>query len=154
MEVGFSCSDRETCSLYATVWQLPKRKLVNSWNTQPDDNHNSKTDHKSLRVAPRGELQEGNQIEDEMCTDKLISTMQKIKLKEYSTHNTVLCKQTSLDTASSTEQSAQNSTRMEKENKAKADWNRSLLLQDLVLHAGHSPALCSQTFDVHMLFFI
>lgn len=47
--------------------------------------------------------------------------MQKIRLKEYSTHNTVFCKQTSLDTASSREQAAPNSTTMEKENKAKAD---------------------------------
>lgn len=104
----------------ATAWQLqpvnrPKRKLVNSWKTEPDDNHNSKTDHKSLRLVPQGKLQ------DEMCTDKLISAMQKISLKEYSTHNTMLCKQTSLDPASSKEQSAQNSTRMEKINKAKAD---------------------------------
>lgn len=159
MEVGFSSSDRETCSLYATVWAAPivsrpKRKLVNSWNTQPDDNHNSKTDLKSLSVVPWGKLQEGNQIEDEMCTDTLISTMQKKKLKEFSIHNTMLCKQTSLDTASSTEHYAQNSTRMEKENKAKADWNRSLLLQDLALRQVTVLHYCSQTFDVYTLFYI
>lgn len=91
-----------------------------------------------------------------MYTDKLVSTMQKIRLKEYSTHNTMLCrdKQSSLDTASSTEQSAQNSTTEEDENKAKAGQNGSFLLQDLSLPAGHSPAPCSQIFDVPMLFYI
>lgn len=121
MEVSFPSSDRETCRLYATAWQLqpasrPVRILVNSWKIQPDDNHNSKTDHKH-RPNSKKEIREKMRC---LISDKLISALQ-TRLKEYSTHNSVLCKQSSLDTASSTEQSALNSTTMEKEKKAKTD---------------------------------